>query len=146
VALQFTGSDVALVRDEATGRYDLAFSTSGPNKGNPILTSDGTHAVLTTLLSKKRGVRGGSPNAEGGYFGDPSGRRGTLIWTISQDKLATPSQLKAYAEDGGQQLLDRKMIGSFTASAVRVAPGKFRLNVTWTTPSGSKVPTLSVLG
>lgn len=144
MALQFTGSDFRLVRQESTGKFDWDISTSGPNKGNPIAESSQAHAVLTTLLSQKRGTRSGSKTPEGGYYGDPSGRRGTLLWTISQDKLATPSQLKLFAEDGGQQLLDLKRIGSFTASATRVGPGKFRLDVAWALPSGVAASPLSI--
>lgn len=144
MALQFTGSDFRLVRQDATGKYDWDISASGPNKGNPIAESTATHAVLTTLLSQKRGTRGGSKTAEGGCYGDPSGRRGTLLWTVTQDKLATPSQLKLFAEDGGQQLLDLKRIGSFSASATRVGPGRFRLDVSWTLPSGVAASPLSI--
>ncbi len=128
------GKDVALVRNDATGRWDLDFQTSGPSKGNPRLSSDGTHAVLTTLLSWKRGTRPGAKSAEGGYYYDPQNRRGTLLWTVSMDRMSTPSQLKAYADDGGQQLLDLKMIGSFSSSATRVRAGRFRVDFSWTTP------------
>lgn len=137
MALQFTGRDVALVRDDATGKFDLSFSSSGPNKGNPVLDNTATHAVLTTLLSMKRGRRPGSQNAEGGYYWDGSGRRGSLLWTVSQDRLATPSQLRAYAEDGGQQLVDLRYLASFEATAARRAPGKFALSVLWRLPSGT---------
>lgn len=140
MALQHTGRDVALVRDAATGRFDLSFSRSGPNRGNPILDDTRTHAVLTTLMSWKRGTRPSSPVSEGGYYYDPQNRRGTLLWTVTQDRMATPSQLKAYAEDGGQQLLDAKQIASFAASARRIKPGQFRVDVTWTTPQGLRVP------
>lgn len=143
MALQFTGKDVALQRT-ASGRYDLVFSTSGKNKGNPVLDSTGTHAVLSTLLSWKRGTRPGSQKQEGGYYFDPQNRRGTLIWTVTQDRMGTPSQLEAYAQDGGQQLLDQKLIGSFSAKASRIRPGSFRLVVTWSLPSGVPVPPLSI--
>lgn len=143
MALQMTGSDVALQRT-ASGRYDLVFSASGKNKGNPVLESTGTHAVLSTLLSQKRGTRPGSQAQEGGYYYDAQNRRGTLIWTITQDRMGTPSQLEAYAQDGGQQLLDMKLIGSFSAKAQRIRPGSFRLSVAWTLPSGTSVPPLSI--
>lgn len=133
------GRDVALVRREATGRYDLDFFA-----GNPRLDDTRTHAVLTTLMSWKRGTRPGSRSAEGGYYFDPQNRRGTLLWTVSQDRMSTPSQLKAFAEDGMQQLVDAKLIASFTASARRVRPGQFRLDVTWTNPDGTRVPGLSL--
>lgn len=146
MALQFTGNDVALVRNATNGKFDWQVSSSGPNKGNFVLDNTRTHAVLTTLVSWKRGTRPGrnSQTPEGGYYWDTSGRRGTLIWTISQDKIATPSQLKAYAEDGGQQLLDLKYIASFTASATRRAPGKLSVTATWTLPSGNQPPSVTL--
>ncbi|MFO0578705.1 MAG: hypothetical protein U1A78_32280 [Polyangia bacterium] len=137
MALQFTGRDVALQRNEATGKFDLQFSTEGPNVGNPVLDSTCTHAVLTTLLSKKRGTRPGSPLQEGGYYFDTTGRRGTLLWTVNQDRLATPSQLKAYAEDGAQQLVDLRYIASFDASARKRGPGNFLLTCRWFLPSST---------
>lgn len=139
-----TGRDVALVRNDDTGTFDLSFSQSGPNRGNPVLDDSRAHAVLTTLLSWKRGRRPGAAAAEGGYYFDTAGRRGTLLWTVSQDRMATPSQLQTYAEDGGQQLLDLGQVGSFTARAVRLAPGRFRVDVSWTLPGGASVPPLSL--
>lgn len=144
MAMQFTGSDVALRRDATTGRYDLVLSSSGVNKGNPVTDSTRTHAVLTTLVSMKRGSRPGSRTPEGGYYPDTSGTRGTLIWTVSQDRLATPSQLQAYAEDGGQQLINLKYIATFTASASRRAPGKFAVTAVWTLPNGTSPPPVSL--
>lgn len=136
MALQFTGRDVALQRT-ASGKFDLVFSKSGPNKGNPVLDNTCTHAVLTTLLSKKRGIRPGSQSAEGGYYWDTTGQRGTLLWTVNQDRLATPSQLKAYAEDGGQQIVDLRYLASFEASAQKRGPGNFLLTCKWFLPSGT---------
>ena len=125
------------MRDAVSGKFDLQFSTQGPNRGNPVLDNTCTHAVLTTLLSKKRGARLGSQAQEGGYYWDSGGQRGTLLWTVNQDRLATPSQLKAYAEDGGQQLVDLRYIASFEASAAKRGPGNFILTCRWFLPSGT---------
>ncbi len=140
MALQFTGNDVALVRNAANGKFDLQFSASGVNTGNPVLDSTRTHAVLTTLISWQRGTRPGAQQPEGGYYWDATGQRGSLLWTVAQDRLATPSQLVAYAEDAGQQLLNLAYISGFSASAQRRAPGKFQLSVQWTLPSGNQPP------
>jgi phage gp46-like protein len=131
MSLQLTGVDVVLVRDSATGKFDLFLSRTGANKGNPELTSSRQHAVLTALLSRKRGLRPGSVVKQGGYYFDPQNRRGSLIWTIAQDRMTTTSQLKAYADDALQQLVERNIIATFTATATRLAPGKFRLDVVW---------------
>lgn len=145
MALDLTqGRDVALVRQSATGKFDLSFATSGPSRGNPLLDNTRTHAVLTTLVSWKRGTRPGSQVSEGGYIWDTQNRRGTLIWTVTQDRMATPSQLKAYAEDGMQQLVDSKQIASFTAAATRVRPGQLRVDVSWANPDGTRITRLSL--
>lgn len=143
MALQFTGRDLALKRDPQTGKFDFRISSSGPNKGNPVLDDTRTHAVLTNLMSRKRGSRMGSA-PQGGYYYDPTGSRGSLLWTIGQDKLSTPSQLKAYGEDVGARLVDTKQIRSFRVSAARVGAGRFRLDFAWTLLDGSSVSPVSV--
>ena len=143
MALQHTGRDIALQRDPLSGKYDLVFSASGPNKGNPVLDDSRTHAVLTNLLSQKRGSRMGSA-PQGGYYYDPTGSRGSLLWTISQDKLSTPSQLRSYGEDVGERLLNRKQIRTYRVSASRIGSGKFRLDFAWSVPGSSSVNSLSV--
>ena len=138
------GLDVTLVRQQDTGKFDFQVASSGLNKGNPNFDATRTHAVLTTLLSWKRGRRPQSQVAEGGYYWDPSGLRGTLLWTIAQDRVATASQLVAYADDGGQQLISSKYVASFTSSAERLRAGAYRLRVNWTTPTGNWHATLTV--
>lgn len=146
MALQFTGSDVAVVRRESDGKFDWVWSTSGPNKGNVVLGNTRSHAVLTTLVSRKRGTRPGSQVQEGGYYYDPQNIRGTLLWTLTQDRLSTPSSAEAFAQDGGQQLLNMKLIATFTARAIRPAPGKLKIQVTWTNPDGTRNPPLLLPG
>lgn len=139
MALQLKdGIDVALQRNDATGKFDLVLSTSGPNKGNPKLESTRAHAVLTTLVSRKRGQRGGSDTAEGGYYFDPYNRRGSLLWSVTQDRLSTVSQLTAYADDAGQQLVELKQIATFTARSSKIGPGKYRVDCEWKTLAGAK--------
>ena len=114
--------------------------------GNPVLDNTRSHAVLTTLVSRKRGTRPGSQTPEGGYYYDPQNRRGTLLWTLTQDRLSTPSMAESFAQDGGQQLLDIKAIASFSAKAARTAPGKLKIQVTWTNPDALRNPQTVVLG
>lgn len=118
------------------GKMDLVFDTTGANKGNPRCDSTRTFAVLTTLMSWKRGRRVGSSVDEGGWIWDPEGTRGTLLWTVGHDRLSTPSQLRAYAEDGAQQLQRLGFVQTWETEPVRRAPGKWLLNVRWTVPSG----------
>lgn len=128
---------MALVRQDDTGKFDLDFSTSGTNKGNPVFDNTRTHAVLTTLLSWKRGKRPQSPIEEGGYYLDTTGQRGTLVWTVTLDKMATRSDLQAFAEDGGTQLQVLNYITNFSASAERRSTGYYRLTVRWSTPQST---------
>lgn len=132
------GADIALVRDPATGKFDAVVETTGGNLGNPQFEDTRAHAVLTTLMSHKRGQRPGDQVQGGGYYGDAQNRRGTLLWTVTQDRTATGSQLVAYAEDGGQQLIELRYLRSFQARATKLAPAKWRLDCLWTLPDGSK--------
>lgn len=129
------GIDIALKQsDRAPGRWDVDWESSGPNKGNPRFGDERHHAVLTLLLAWKRGRRLGTKIYEGGYYFDTKGTRGTLIWTVQYDLLATASQLKAYAEDAGQQAIARGIIAKLTAEARRLSPGRWRLDVAWVLP------------
>mgnify|MGYP001171497684 FL=1 len=133
-----TGVDIELVKNDATGKFDAKVSTSGPNIGNPAFSNTRSHAVLTTLMSRKRGQRPGDQVQGGGYYGDPQNRRGTLLWTVTQDRTITGSQLVAYAEDGGRQLAEMRLISGFTARALKLGPAKWRIECAWTLPDGSK--------
>lgn len=138
MALTSAGSDIALKRVDATGRFNYSMSATGTNKGNPEFSSDKTHACMTTLFSWKRGQSPGDKNPQGGYYWDEIGRRGTLLWTVKYDRLATRSDLVACAQDAGQQLVDDKFIVGFSADAQRVSTGlgRWALKFSWTLPSG----------
>lgn len=135
------GVDVALVESQrAPGKLDLVFDTTGPNAGNFRFTNDREHAVLTTLFSRRRGKAPGSDDEQGGYYWDTTGARGTLLWTIKLDRLATRSDLLAAADDAGQQLVNEQVITGLTASAERTLNqrGKWTLRIAWTLPSGTQ--------
>lgn len=135
------GQDVAL-RRTALGKFDLDFIASGPGKGNPKLSNDRTHAVVTTMFSKKRGRRPGSRVQQGGYYFDSAGRRGTLLWSIVLDRGATRSELLGAGQDGGQQLLDDKLITRYNVDATHLATGRWAVQFTWSTPAGDRKETL----
>jgi len=133
-----SGVDIALQRQDSTGKFDMVLETSGGNLGNPKFEDTRAHAVLSTLMSRKRGQRPGDQTQGGGYYGDAQNRRGTLLWTVTQDRTATGSQLVAYAEDGGQQLIELRMLSSFQAKATKLSPAKWRLDCRWMLPDGTK--------
>lgn len=134
------GLDVALTRT-ARGRFDLKLSTSGTNKGNFELSSERHHAAATTLFVRKRGKRPGDKEYGGGYYWDTSGRFGTLLWTITQDRTATRSQLISAGQDAGKQLVDDRMITAYSVDATRRANytiGQWVSYLGWTLPSGDQ--------
>lgn len=136
--LQSFGKDIALERVPSTGKFDFKMSRGGANNGNPQLDSSATHAVMTTVMSWKRGSLPGSSQQQGGYYWDASSRRGTLLWTVKYDRLATRSDLLSALQDGGQQLVDLNWIASFTAEATRSsavsAARSWKAAITWTLP------------
>ena len=141
MALTSVGPDIGLVRVPTTGRFDFDMSTSGSNKGNPKLDSSRTHMVMTTVYSRKRGRAPGDKVESGGYYFDTSGRRGSKLWTVTQDRFSTRSQLISAAEDGLQQLVDERQIVSFPtpdAQRVGVNLGRWGLLIQWSTPSGDR--------
>ena len=138
MALTSVGPDIALKRVATTGKFDFDMSTSGSNKGNPQLDSTRTHAVMTTIYSRKRGKAPGDKVESGGYYWDTSGRRGSLLWTVTQDRQSTRSQLISAAEDGLRQLVDDRLIAGFPqpdAQRVGVGLGRWFLTIQWRTPS-----------
>ena len=138
MALTSIGPDVALKRNDSTGRFDFDVSTSGSNKGNPKMDSTRTHAVMTTVFSWKRGKRAGDRVESGGYYWDTSGRRGTLLWTVVQDTAATRSRLLSCADDARQQLINERYVVALSAAPTRVGIGlgRWLMPIQWTTPQG----------
>lgn len=140
------GVDVALVASQRTpGRLNFVIDSVGPNAGNPRFTNDREHAVLTRLMSRRRGRAPGAQQEQGGYYWDATGLRGTLLWTIKLDRLATRSDLLAAADDAGQQLVNEKVIKTLVGSAKRVLGerGKWRLTISWLLPNGTQ-PTRTI--
>lgn len=138
MAFVSSGKDIALRRNERNGKFTFDWAVSGPNKGNPSFDDTRAHSVLLILYSHKRDPVKGT----GGYYWDPTGRRGTFLYQAKEDRLATGGLLQGYAEDGGQQLLNQALIQSFQASAKRLRPGRWSLLVNWSVPSGTFQQTL----
>jgi len=140
MAFKSTGKDIALRRNDTNGKFTFDWATSGPNKGNPNFDDSRANAVLVTLNSYKRDPVAGT----GGYYWDPSGLRGTFLYKVKQDRLATKGQLQAAADDGGQQLISKLVIQTFTSTAERKAPGKWTLTVEWSVPAGQYKQTVNL--
>jgi phage gp46-like protein len=138
MALTSKGSDIVLVRNDATGKFTYRMSASGTNKGNPEFDDSRTHACMTTLFSWKRGKLPGDSAPQGGYYWDTAGRRGTLLWTVKYDRQATRSDLISAAQDAGQQLVDDKLIVNYSVDAQRLGVGRWLLLFGWTLPTGDR--------
>ncbi len=126
MSLQRTGNDIELVRNDNNGLYDIAWSTTGANKGNPIFGNTRSHTMLSLLLSRR-----------GEYYWDNTGTRGSLLHTIKQDVLATRSQLISYSEQAIQPAIDSKVIQSFSADATKIRSGSWSLTFNWSNPTSS---------
>lgn len=139
MALTSQGPDVALQRT-AGGKFDWKVSRSGPNKGNPEMSADRTHAVISTVFSWKRGRRPGDKSESGGYYWDESGARGTRLWTVVQDTSSTRSKLLACTEDAKQQLVEGRYITDLQADAQRLGLGlgRWAATIGWRTPQGDR--------
>jgi len=135
MAFTATGVDVDLQR-QPDGTFDLVFDDAGPNKGNPRMSDSRVHAVLFALLDRKRGVRPGTTEYEGGTCWDPT--RGSLLWTLRLDVDATRSQAIAYASEALQRLVALRVLASFTVDAARQAPGRYQITCTWVTVNGDQ--------
>lgn len=107
--------DVALTRTQR-GKFTFAWD----NQGDVIFDNRAVYPVLTTLVTRK-----------GQYYHDAEGTQGTLLYTIKKDKLTTGSQLRSYAQDGGNQVMAEGIITSFSAQAERIRAGSFILKLFW---------------
>jgi len=126
MAFQHTGSDIELTKNESNGKFDIAWSTKGANKGNPIFGNTRAHTVLSLMISRK-----------GQYYWDTAGTRGSLLYTVKQDITTTRSQLISYSEQAIQPAVDSLVIKSFSADATRVKVGTWNLTINWSDPVDS---------
>ncbi|HJU24543.1 MAG TPA: phage GP46 family protein [Casimicrobiaceae bacterium] len=110
------GGDVSLVRNPATGRFDVALDISG----NPQFTDTQEHTVLSLLMEKR-----------GGYWADQTGNRGSRLYQIRQDTGRTPKQIEAEVLAALAPAIDDGRIQNVSVNAVRRAPGNFKVSVTY---------------
>ena len=107
--------DIALIRTQR-GKFTFTWDDTG----DVIFDNRAVYPVLTTLVTRK-----------GQYYHDAEGNQGTLLYTMKQDKLTTGSQLRSYAQDGGNQVIAEGIITSFSAQAERIRSGSFALQLSW---------------
>lgn len=104
------------------------FSFDWGTDGEPKFDNTEAHRVLSLLVEHRP-----SPPSKPGYWADDTGRRGSLLYTLTEVRRATPSQAEAYARDALQKAVDDNAItfdpGNVTAK--RTAGG-ITLNVIYT--------------
>lgn len=107
--------DVALSRTQR-GKFTFAWD----EMGDVAFDNRAVYPVLTTLVTRK-----------GEYYFDPDGTQGTLLHTVKQDKFTTGSQLRSYAQDGGNQVIQEGTISQFTPTATRLKSASWELDLSW---------------
>lgn len=107
--------DIAIIRNPR-GKFTFAWDDTG----DVVFDNRAVYPVLTTLVTHK-----------GTYYWDTDGSQGTLLHTVKRDKFTTGSQLRSYAQDGGQQVIAEGQITQFEAQATRLRPGTWELSLSW---------------
>ena len=121
-------------RNEATGKLDFDWDATG----NPAYADDNAHRVLSLLIEHRPSP--GSP----GYWADETGRRGSLIYTVKNVRLAgrsggpvaTPSDLEAYVRDALGKAIDEGWIYDVVVKASLRPLTRAHLSVSWRNPGG----------
>lgn len=115
------GADIAMVRNEGTKRFDFSFENQ---TGNPAYDDTNEHRVLSLLVEWRDR-----------WYAARKGR-GSLLYTVKNDRASTTSQLEAYARDALKKAVDDGWIQNVTAQATRLGLGRFVLRVSWANPAG----------
>ena len=116
-------SDVKLVRNEATGRFDLSWDSTGDVE----FTDNESHAVLVCLIEWRAK-----------WWADRDGTHGSQLYKVRSLTKGTSSQVEAYAREALQGLVDanRITITNLVAKSDK-NNGRLWLTVDWTTPTGA---------
>ena len=85
-----TGVNIELVKNDAWASLMPKCLPVDRTSATPVFANTRSHAVLTTLMSRKRG-KGRAIRCKAVATGDPKNRRGTLLWTVTQDRTITGS-------------------------------------------------------
>ncbi len=130
---QHTGNDIELIKNEVNGKFDIAWSTSGVNKGNPIFGNTRSHTVFSLLRSNR-----------GQYYWDTTGNRGSQLYQVTQDNSTSRSKLISYSDQAMQPIVDDNTILSFDADATRVKAGSYSVTANWSTTTSKYSSKISI--
>lgn len=121
--------DVALVQT-TNGKWTFVWN----GEGNVAFDRRGVYPVITTLLTHR-----------GQYSFDDDGTQGSLLHTVKQDKLATASQIKSYAQEALLPLVANGLLSGFSLQVSRQKTGPYLLQVEWTR-EGARQPYTEQVG
>lgn len=116
-----TGSDIALTRNPATGKYDFTWGSDG----NPDFDDTEHHRVLTLLVSRR-----------GQWVADTAGTRGSRIHEVREIRRTAPSLLESYADEALEKAVAEGKIQNVVAKATRSSPSRVDLDVQYERPGG----------
>ena len=119
-----TGRDIALARNLGTGKYNFKWAADG----NPTFTNSCEHPILARLYWHLAQ-----------WFADTNGMLGSRLYTIKHDLQATKSQLEEYSLAAlAPMVTDGRLLAppALSAVATRLAPGKYDLQIYYTTANG----------
>ncbi len=105
-------------KDAGNGRLTLDWDATG----NPKFNNDEAELIYSLLL-------------ESPWFGDPTGKRRSLVPTVKTKDASTPGRLKQYAEDAMQPGIQDGRLRSAIAIVVPAANG-YQLTIDYVTADG----------
>ena len=122
--------DISL-RRTARGKFSFVWDKK---TGSVVFDRRAAYPVLSTLHTHK-----------GAYYWDATGRQGTQLYTVRQDRIGvTTSQLSSFGLDALKQCQAAGFLDSYSASAERLRAGVFALSVKWTVAGSSVAETVRV--
>ena len=117
-------------RNPATGRYGIF---KDPKTGDVSFDDTEAFAVMSSALCDR-----------GGYYFDF--QHGSDLFALRSLTSRTPSQAEAMVLDAEQPIVNARIIAQPTAAATADRRnGRLRIDLNWTTPTGSRPSTTIVL-
>ncbi len=124
------GTDIALVRNPATGRFDIQWDVTGPNGGNPVYDNSETHRCASLIVAER-----------GKWTMDPTGQRGSTLYLLKNDTAATRDDIaNATRAALDKAVQDRAILPDIQITVTRTGPGSYVEVVQYQTPDGNTVP------
>ena len=124
-----TSAEGWALKDSPTTRGRLTWVWD--SSGNLATDDKAAYAVLMSIVAHR-----------GAYRWDRA--YGTLVHRVTRERSTTGSQLANYARDGGAQVEVAGLASGVTPNAQRLASGRWRLRVTWTTAGTARVQEMSL--